>query len=441
MLVTKVEARMVLSRVFCRGALLLALFPAVAAAQDSAALRAELDSIYQQLLVDPSDQALNRRMIEVALALDDYDAAIGAVERLIFYDPGNAALQLEAARLYMLIKSYAAATGYLKTAESLAGLTDVQQDELATLSRQAYRGAQGSPWSGFGQVGVRYQTNANIGSVELGLNEPFPFEKPQPDWNAFALGTLGLDLPINENVALEGSLSGYYADQRIVDRLDLGFAELALGPRFSTDDGAISVKPYALIQGILLGNAPYESAYGAGAVLRWAFAEDWFIEPQFEYKNRTYYSTVDYPDAPDQTGEIYTYSVGLGGQITEKVGFLTRAGFNDNYAAKAYQSYDQYFATVAIDVAFDAFGKEGWSVSPFATITYTNFEGVAPPEEFAGFKTMKEEVFWGIGANLEVPLRENIALGLGVEYNRNQSNVDRDDYENFKVVIGPQGRF
>ena len=434
---------MLLSRLFCRGALLLAFFPAlaVAAAGDPASLRAELDAIYQRLLVDPSDTALNRRMIEVALALEDYDAAIGAVERLIFYDPTNAALQLEAAKLYLLIKSYAAASGYIEVATALPELTDAEREELAALSKQAVRGANGSPWSGFGQVGVRYQTNANIGSVELGLNEPFPFEKPEPDWNTFALGTLGLDTPLNKNVSIEGSLSGYYADQRKVDRLDLGFAELAVGPRFSTDDGTLSVKPYGIVQGVLLGDAPYQVAYGAGAVLRWAFADGWTVEPQFEYKDRTYYSTVDYPDAPDQTGELYTYAVGLGGQISDSVSVLTRAGFNDNYAAKAYQSYDQYFANVALQIAFDAFGKEGWSFSPFASISYTNFEGIAPPEEFAGFKTMREEVFWGIGANFEMPLRENIALGLAIEYNQNQSNVDRDDYQNFKVVIGPQGRF
>lgn len=434
---------MLLSRLICRGAALAALCPALALAAtgDPAALRAELNAIYARLLADPTDRALNRRMIDLAVQLKDYDAAIGAVERLIFYDPNNAALQVEAAKLYMQVESYAVASGYLKEAAALPGLTEAERDELTALFRQAYRGAQGSPWSGFGQVGVRYQTNANIGSVELGLNEPFPFEKPQPDWNAFALGTLGLDAPINQNVAIEGSLSGYYADQRVVDRLDLGFTELAVGPRFSTGDGAVSVRPYGLVQGILLGDAPYEFAYGAGAALRWSFADEWFVEPQFEYKDRTYYSTADYPDAPDQTGEIYTYAAGFGGQISDSVGFIGRAGFNDNHAAKAYQSYDQYFANFAFQIAFDALGREGWSFSPFATISYTDFEGVAPPEEFAGFKTMKEEVFWGVGANLEVPLRDNIALGLAIEYNRNQSNVDRDDYENLKVVIGPQGRF
>ena len=434
---------MSLSRLFCWGAVLLALAPALAlaASENPAPLRAELDAIYQRLLSDPSDRALNRRLIEIAMQLEDYDAAIGAVERLIFYDPNNVELQLEAARLYLLIKSYAAASGYLKDAVALPGLTDAQRDQAATLIRQADRGARGSPWSGFGQVGARYQTNANIGSVELGLNEPFPFEKPQPDWNSFALGTLGLDAPVNKNVSVEGSLSGYYADQRIVDRLDLGFAELMVGPRFSTDDQALSVKPYGLVQGILLGDAPYQAAYGAGALLRWIFADGWWVEPQFEYKNRTYYDSVDYPDATDQTGEMFTYAVNFGGTFSEDVTWISRVGYNNNHAAKSYQSYDQYFANVGVQIAFDALGTENWSFSPFATISYTNFKGIAPPEEFAGFATMKEETYWGVGANLEIPLRESIALGVAVEYNQNISNVDRDDYDNFKVVIGPQGRF
>jgi tetratricopeptide (TPR) repeat protein len=411
------------------------------AATDDPVLRAELNAIYQRLLLDPSDRALNRRMIDIAVELGDYDAAIGAVERLIFYDPNDAALQVEAARYYLAIKSYAAASGYLSDATALPDLSAEQIAQISDLTREAERGAHGSPWSGFGQVGVRYQTNANIGSVQLGLNEPFPFEKPEPDWNAFALGTLGLDAFVSPNVTVEGSLSGYYADQFKIDRLDLGFAEIVLGPRFSTDTGALSVRPYGLAQGILLGSAPYQAAYGAGATARWFLAPDWFIEPQFEYKSRDFYNTADYPDASTQTGELYTYAVNFGGALSDSVGFIARAGYNTNAAVTDYESYDQYFANLAFQIGFDALGKEGWVFSPFATVSTTNFKGIAPPETFAGFDTIREETFWGVGANVEIPLRNDIALGLGIEYNRNEANLDRDDYDNFKVVIGPQGRF
>ncbi|MCB1502336.1 MAG: hypothetical protein KDK07_21575 [Bauldia sp.] len=432
---------MPLSRLLCRGLVLLLFAPALAQAADPAALRAELSSIYQQLLIDPSDRALNRRMIEIAVELKDYDAAIGAVERLIFYDPTNAALQLEAARYYLAIKSYAVASGYLSDARALPGLSAEQIAQISDLTGDAERGARGSPWSGFGQVGMRYQTNANIGSIQLGLNEPFPFEKPEADWNAFALGTLGLDAFVSRNVSVEGTLSGYYADQFKVDRLDLGFAEVVIGPRLSTDDGALSVRPYGLVQGILLGDAPYQAAYGGGATARWIFAPDWFVEPQFEYKQRDFYDTADYTEASNQTGQLYTYAVNFGGALSDNLGFLARAGYSNNDAITNYESYDQYFANLAFQIAFDALGKEGWVFSPFATVSKTDFKGIAPPETFAGFETIREETFWGIGANLEVPLRNSIALGLGIEYNRNEANLDRDDYDNFKVVIGPQGRF
>ncbi|MCB1487645.1 MAG: DUF560 domain-containing protein [Bauldia sp.] len=420
-----------------------ALSPGLAqgATADSAALKAELDKIYQSLLVDPSDVKLNRRMIDIAVQLQDYDAAIGAVERLIFYDPQNAELQLEAARLYMQIESYAAAAGYLKDAVALPGLTAEQRADATTLLAQADRRTRPSPWAGFGQVGMRYQTNANHGSVALGLDEPFPFEKPTADWNTFALGTLGLAEPVDDNLTLEASVSGYYADQQIVDRLDLGFAEAVLGPRMTSDDGSLSLKPYGIVQGISLGEAPYQFAYGGGALVRWTFADNWWVEPQYEYKDRTYYNTDDYPDATDQTGTFNTYAVNMSGQITDQITFSGRFAFNQNDAAKSYQSYDQYVATIALDIGFDFLGIENWSLSPFASYAYTDFKGIAPPEGYASLDTKRHDDLWVVGANLEVPLREQIALGLAIEYSKNISNLDRDDYEDLKVVIGPQGRF
>ncbi len=415
--------------------------PALSAPQDSASLQSELDTIYQQLLADPSDRALNWRLVEIAVQLKDYDAAIGAVERLIFYEPDNADLQLEAARFYMQTKSYAAAAGYLKDALALPGLTETQRMDATQLLAAADRATRPSPWSGFGQVGVRYQTNANHGSVALGLNEPLPFEKPKPDWNSFALGTLGLTQPLSENINFEATVSGYYADQFEVDRLDLGFAELNTGLRFTTDDGVLSVKPYALAQGILLGDAPYQSAVGGGVLARLTYTDGWWIEPQFEYKDRSYYKSHNYPMARDQTGELFSYAVNMNGQLGDNVNLVSRIAFNQNHAAAKYQSYDQYAADVAMQVGFDLFGLENWSFSPYARVAWTDFKGIAPTEKYAGLKTIRKDTLWAVGANLEIPLRDRFAIGLAIEYSKNASNLDRDDYENLLVMIGPQGRF
>jgi hypothetical protein len=434
---------MSVSRFLLWGVVFLALspLPALSAPQSATSLQGELDTIYQRLLADPSDRALNRRLIEIAVQLEDYDAAIGAVERLIFYEPANADLQLQAARFYLQIKSYAAAAGYLKDALALPELTAAQRRDATDLLAAAERATRPSPWNGFGQVGVRYQTNANHGSVALGLMEPLPFEKPKPDWNSFALGTLGLTEPLNENATFEASVSGYYADQFKVDRLDLGFAEVNAGLRFATDDGAASLKPYALAQGILLGNAPYQSAVGGGILARLTNADGWWVEPQFEYKDRAYYNSDTYPMATDQTGELFTYAVNMGGQIRDNISLVSRIAFNENHAAARYQSYDQYSADLALQVGFDLFGVENWSFSPYARVAFTDFKGIAPPEKYAGLKTKRQDTLWTVGANFEIPLRDRFAIGLAVEYSKNVSNLDRDDYQNLLVMIGPQGKF
>jgi tetratricopeptide (TPR) repeat protein len=427
--------------------MVLALAPVLApglapgARAESASLRTELDTVYQTLLVDPSDRVLNRRLIEIAVELEDYDAAIGAVERLIFYEPDNAALQLEAARYYLKIESYAAAAGYLKAALGYPNLSGAQRNEATTLLAEADRATRPSPWAGFGQVGARYQTNANHGSVALGLDEPLPFEKPEADWNSFALGTLALTEPVNDNLVLEATVSGYYADQDKVDRLDLGFAEATVGPRLVSKDGTMSVKPYAIAQGILLGGEAYQSAVGGGVLARYTFADDWWIEPQFEYKNRSYYKSDNYPTATDQTGALYAYSVGLNGRISENVTWSSLLAFNQNQAAKAYQSYDQYTALLALQIGFDLFGVENWSLSPFVRASFADYKGVSPTEKYAGLDTKRRDELWSVGANLEIPLRDSFALGLSIEYSKNVSNLDRDDYENLTVVFGPQGRF
>jgi hypothetical protein len=422
-------------------ALLLAPLPALGATGDSVSLKAELDGLYSELLVDPSDRALNRRMIEIALALDDYDAAIGAVERLIFYEPQNADLQIEAARLYMAIKSYAAAAGYLRDVMALPNLTEAQRLQASTLLHEANFATRPSPVAGYGQVGLRYQSNANNGSDELGPNEPLPFEKPKPDWNAFALGTLGLSEPVNENVSLEATLSGYYAEQFKIDRLNLGFVEVAAGPRFSTSDRKYSIRPYGVLQGILLGDDPYQFAAGGGVQAHIAVGDDWAIEPQFEYKNRTYYDSANYPMADNQTGELFAYSIDLDGKISDRVAWTSKVAFYDNKADASYNSYDQYYVNAGLDVGFDAFGIENWTASPFASASWTDFEGIAPPERYAGLDTIRRDFQWRVGLDLTMPVRDKTTLGMSIEYTKNQSNLDRDEYDNLKIVIGPQGRF
>ena len=409
-----------------------------------APLRAELDAIYQRLLSDPSDRALNRRMIEIALQLEDYDAAIGAVERLIFYDPDNAELQLEAARLYLQIKSYAAAAGYLKDAVALPGLTDAQRDEVATLitagrSRRAGIAVERiRPGRGALPDQRQYRLRRTRAERAVSLREAAArLERLRP--RDARPRRAGQQERVDRGIAV-GLLRGPAHSRSPRPRIR---RDPASGPRFSTDDGALSaeaLRPGAWhparrrpLRGGLRRAARCSAGFSPTAG-RWSHSSNSRIAPT------TTRSTT--PTRPDQTGDIYTYAVTSGASSRSDVSLDSPASASTTtHAAKAYQSYDQYFANVALQIAFDAFGKEDWSFSPFATISYTNFEGIAPPEEFAGFKTMQRGDLSGVSAPTSRCRSARASRSaLPIEYNQNISNVDRDDYDNFEVRHWPAGQ-
>lgn len=412
------------------------------AQQQEAELQRELDAVYERLLDDPSDLALNRRMIELALALGDYDAAIGSVERLIFYDPDNPALKVEAARYYFATESYAVARGYLRDALSLTAVAPEVKRSAEALLQEINDETRPSPWAFVAQAGVRYQTNANIAPAVLdGDTEPFFVELETEDWNSFGLAALVYSRAVG-NTVLEASLSTYYADQDKVDRLDLGFVELVAGPRLQTDNGRLAIKPYALTQGILLGEAPYQWTYGGGVLVRLTDADDWFIEPQFEYKRRRYFNSSGYPRATLQEGDYYSYGINMGGDFSEKTLWQSRIAVNENFAEADYNSYKQYYASLMLIFGFDVYDWTGWTFSPFASASLTEYDGLAPTEQEPGIpKRIREDFQWNAGATLEIPLSERMGLSVQFQYTDNQSNLSRYNYENYQVTSGPTVRF
>jgi hypothetical protein len=413
--------------------------PVAAAAQDGkSALRQELDRVYEQLLKTPNDIALNRRMITLAIQLKDYDAAIGAVERLIFYAPTDPDLQLEAARYYLAIKSYPAARGYVEDALALPVVSPAQKREADALILKI---DNPSPWSFIGQAGMRYQSNANVGPYFLGPNEPYIVESPQPDWNDFVLGT-GSYSYVMKHVAIEADISGYYADQFEVDRLDTDFAEINAGPRFFTSDGSLWIKPYATLQGILLGGDPYEVAYGAGIETRWKFADGWWFSPQAVYKRRQYYNSIDYGRAADQTGDLYTVGVDGAGQFSDNFSWRSRVNYSVNHANEAYQSFEQYYGRLSVRLGFDVFDWKGWALTPFASVSFTDYKGLAPTEaNNPPLDTIRADFQWNAGVTLDIPVNETVGLSTRFQYTDNDSTLDRYTYRNFQVMSGPTVQF
>lgn len=425
----------------CIALFLAALLPWAAHAQDgSPELRREFDALFQQLLADPSNRELNRRYIEVALLLGDYEAAIGALERLLFYAPDDAQINYQIGSLYLQLGSDAVAQTYFQAVVASASAPPDLRQQAAIAIEQATRAAQPSPWSVYAQAGLRYQTNANIAPDQIEEATDASLLET-PDWNSFGLLGINYYQPVGDAV-IEARLTGYYADQFKVDRLDIGFGELEAGPRLSLlsgDTSSLSIKPYGLVNGVLLGDDPYQRSLGGGIALSAVLGDAATLTPYFEYRDRRYFNSDDYPIATEQTGDFYTFGIDGNGDLGAAAGWAARAGLNQNDARVEDNSYDEYFFDMSLRFQFDPFGGDGsfWTFSPFGGISWTDY---AAPDPADG-DVVREDFKWKTGASLDIPVVGQLGLGVQVQYTVNESNLDRFDYDNWQVTSGPRLRF
>jgi hypothetical protein len=399
----------------------------------------QFDALYRDILRDPSNRKLNLGFIDLAFQIEDYAAAIAVLDLLLFQDKDNPDLLLLSAKAYFALKSYAAARGIYETVVGLPDASEEQRAIAASMLEEIERLTRPSPWDFYAQGGIRYQTNATAGPQ--GIEGIQPSALPVEDWNSFVLGVLSFNQPVGEG-ALEAKLTTYYADQFDVQRLDLGVGELIAGPRLpiaAGDNASLSVKPYGVASGVLLGEDPYLGTYGGGVSVRARLGNPLTLEPYFEYRDRNYFNSDDYPTVSTQTGELFRYAVGGNGVLGGAISWFGRAGFDDNHARVVSDSYDEYFVDFAMRLQLGGAGSEAgpWLLTPSVTASWTEYDAAIPTD----MGVVREDFEWGAGARLDVPLSQRIGLGVQVQYLKNDSNLPRFDYDNVQVTSGPTVRF
>src|SRR5829696_2006453 len=119
----------------------------------------EYDAMFAQVLREPANLDLSFRFAEIATAAGDYEAAIGALERMLFYNPALPRVRLELGILYFRLGSYEMARSYLAGALAGADAPPEVRARVEPFLFEIDRRLATTQWSGFGQLGVRFQTN------------------------------------------------------------------------------------------------------------------------------------------------------------------------------------------------------------------------------------------------------------------------------------------
>lgn len=412
----------------------------------------EQQQLFRRMFANPADHEVTFAFVRVAAERGDYEAAVGALERLLFDNPNLSVVKYELGTLYFRLGSYEMARRYFRDALASPDLDAVTKSRIEVYLPQADKQLQQSRLSGFVQTGIRSQTNANyaptgnlldVGGTPLSL---LPTSPRRSDINWFGLAGIShdYDLQNQRGDTLETRFAGYMTEQSRLPSLNVGFLDLSFGPRLAFFPDMLpgwTIKPYVVGGDLLLGGAQYLFSGGSGISLRAPINNVFTISPNFEWRYNEFQLGKLAPVSTFNTGNTYTGGLWASLNVTQRLTLDARAGFRRGSAAAGYQSYDQWQAEAAVTLEFtppiDVIPRN-WSVAPFVRYNQTNFD---VPNPFIAPGITRSDQQWSVGTVFNAPITGMFGVSAAVEYDATGSTLPNYRLNNFSVMAGPTARF
>jgi hypothetical protein len=428
-------------------ALGLAALPPGPARAASAEDQAAYDAAFDQMQRDPgnSDKAL--AYAEAAIKVGDLEGAIGALERLLIFNPDLPRIRLEIGVLYFRLGSYDLARNYLTMVTERTDISeDIRakaQDYLAQIDRQS------SPHRIGGNVtaGFRYQSNANFGPsgsgvTILGLNLPVASNvAPKGDGAFVGLGALNYvyDFQRADPVTIETNLTVYGSKQFRQTFLDLSLTQIDVGPRFGLPnllEGA-SVRPYVVGDYLSLGGSHYMASYGGGVNGVAPVIDRLNLVANFEIQNRQYYMDVARPRIEDRSGNYIAFRVSPQYALADNqiVGFLAEVDRTE--AHQAYERNWQLALGPSYQIRFLSPIPETGLVRPWTgSIGFFHvWRWYDQPDIIVDPFHTRNDSEYNLGGTLELPIIEGLSALLQAQQTWAYSNVQNYKYTNTTGLV------
>jgi hypothetical protein len=412
----------------------------------------EQNQLFQKMLRNPKDLETTFAYVKVATANGDYEAAIGALERILFYQPGLARVKYELGGLYMRLGSYEMARRYFREALASPDIDPITKDRIEASLPDTEKQLQQSRVSGFMNTGIRYQTNANYaptnGLVSLGGQElallPSATKKSDSNWYGIAGISHDYDLNNQRGDTLETRFVGYVTEQARFSNLNVGLFDLSFGPRLALAPDLLpgaTIKPYIVGGNTWLGGTSYLASGGAGISASFPVGTRFTLVPDFEWR-RVDVNTGDVlPISTFNSGDWLTTGLGVSTQIGQQISLQARGSYRRGASPLDFNSYDQWEGDAALTYSFaPPFSSisHNWSVSPFARLIRTAFDAANP---FIDPTTVRRDNEWITGISVDMPLTKAFGISTIIQYDHTDSTLSNYRQDNLSIMAGPTARF
>jgi len=466
-----------LARVLSAGIVLFGLIGGPAAAQtastaDRSALEARKQALFARMLGNPNDLDATFAYADAAARLGDNEAAIGALERMLLFNPNLPRVELELGALYFRLGSFETARSYFEKGLAANPPPDVKA-RIETYLAQIVQ--QGSPehFSGLLFFGAQYQSDANVAPGSSLINTlllgPVTLQSQfvkREDVNVFGTATLlySHDLGTQNGDAFEVTSTDFANHYFRFDRLDLGLAEVTAGPRFKFPAPAEGVanatlKPYFILNEVGLGEKQYFYTYGGGGEATAVIWDDLAVKADFEFRQKKFSNAPDRPLSTGFDGNDKLVAIQLTKPVTllPPVGFLPnpqqRLGlefdFLDQSTRLAFYSNKTYGIGASYLVRYDdptgSFGFP-WETTLSGGRIWSDYAAPDPccntsPNPATPGASSRLDRRWRFSISQLVEITPDIAIAAQYQRDIVSSNLPIYAYTSNSVLVGPQIRF
>ncbi len=423
---------------------------------DRAALEQKKDQLFQQMLANPANLDVAFAYADISAQLGDNEGAVSALEQMLLFNPNLPRVDLELGALYFRMGSFEVAQSYFEKAAAAHPPPEVQKriDEYLALIAQ-----QTSPTrlSGYLFFGAQYQSDANIAPASgmivspIGpvlLNQQFVKES---DWDIFANGSLlyTYDLGDQNHDTLEVTGTGLVNHYMKVGRLDLDFGEVTAGPRLrfpelpDTIVAAPTIKPYAILNEVGLGEHQYFDTYGAGWEMTGIVWHDVALRGAFEFRQKTFDNANDRPLSSGLTGNDKIVALQATKPVTANSALSFEFDYVDQLTQLRYYANQSYAAAATYHIRYDGpwFLHYPMETSAYVNRLYSVYFAPDPCCVTGGGFSARDDRRWRFGVIQGLQVTDNIELIVQFERDIVSSNLALYGYTSNSVVLGPQIKF
>jgi tetratricopeptide (TPR) repeat protein len=427
---------------------------APAMAQD---VRAERDRLAAHIQAHPEDYDATYRYVVVTTELRDYEAGVGALERLLMFNPQLSRARKELGFLYARLGAWEVAAQHLKAAKAAGDLDAAQTAQIDAQLPDIEKRTQTSRLSVRMHVGLRGQSNANyfpannlfqVGGVGLASAAP-----QKADLNSFQLIQAAHEYEFGgqRGDRLETRVTGYATQQFNLPQYSVMLFSATTGPRFfipQTLFNGLSVRPYVTGAVSMLGSNNYLNTGGAGASVRADFGPEIWLEPGAEWRGlwvdpgRYVFGAPPYATLSTlATGDVVTGYVSGSYRVLDGVRLDGRVAYSRANAGYAAQSSDQVDVQAMLRLEVDPphpLIARRWTIAPYARFTNLAFDTANP---LVNPFVARRDAAWTYGVMLDAPVTATFGFAGNLEFLRNDSNISNFKMHNVAVSFGPTAKF